>query len=279
MNMIFFDKCVSNKLEEAKEIWNENSIDLAYTALGDNTCLNLSTDKGHTELVKWLIEIGSPLDTKNMAGLSALRRASFKGNTEIVKALLEAGADPNIVDKDGRSPLIYAIIESLNPEIVALLLEYGADPTIPDKSKSGNTAIDYAADRHKWLRKSDVFDIINNIVILLAQKNGGYAVATTMLVDSDRKVGFMYREEPSSEYDSGWRFSRGDEAQDYYDKPENSVICNIATILRIDPGIKPYLESPVNTAFARENGNGEFQILKDFEFGHDKDENESTTPP
>jgi hypothetical protein len=207
-----------------------------------------------------------------MAGLTALRRASFKGNTQIVKALLEAGADPNIVDKDKRSPLIYAIIESLNPEIVALLLEHGADPNIPDKSKSGNTAIDYAADRHKWLRKSDVFDKINHIVVLLAQKNGGYAVATTKLVDSDRKVGFMYREEPVSEYDSGWRFSRGDEAQDYYEKSENLVICNIATILRKDPSIKPYLESSVNTAFRRENDNGEFQILTDFEFGHGDEE-------
>jgi DNA-directed RNA polymerase subunit RPC12/RpoP len=265
MNMTFFDLCVSNKLAEAKKIWNEYSIDLAYTALGDNTALNLSTEKGHTEVAKWLIEIGSPLDTKNMAGQNALRRASFKGNTQIVKALLEAGADPNIVDKDGCPPLIYAV-KSLNIETVSLLLEHDADPAIPNKANQ--TAINYAAQEQKWLRNSDRFDKINQIIILLAQKNGGYAITTKMLVDSNRKVRFMYREEPSSGHDSGWRFSCGDEAQDYYEKSENLVICNIATILSIDPSIKPYLESSVNTAFGRENENDEFRILEDFEFGY-----------
>ena len=98
-------------------------------------------------------------------------------------------------------------------------------------------------------------------------ENFGYVMATKMLVDNKRKVRFMYREEPSNEQDSGWRFFCGDEDQDYIDNPNNIAIYDINTILAIDKSITPYLKSVKGTAFEREDENGIFAISKDFAFG------------
>ncbi len=97
----------------------------------------------------------------------------------------------------------------------------------------------------------------------------GYVMATKMLVDNKRKVRFMYREEPSNEQDSGWRFFCGDEDQDYTDNPDNIAIYNIDTIIAIDKSITPYLNSAKGTALERENENSMFTVSKDFSFGEE----------
>lgn len=58
--------------------------------------------------------------------------AAQKGHTEIVKLLLDADADPNIQAIDGSTALILAV-ELRHKEIVRLLLEAGADSNIKDK--------------------------------------------------------------------------------------------------------------------------------------------------
>jgi hypothetical protein len=99
--------------------------------------------------------------------------------------------------------------------------------------------------------------------------NFGYALATKMLVDNKRKVRFMYREEPSNEQDSGWRFFCGDEGQEYTDNPDNIEIYDINTIIAIDKSITPYLKSAKGTALEREDENGIFTVSNDFSFGED----------
>ena len=98
-------------------------------------------------------------------------------------------------------------------------------------------------------------------------KNFGYVMATKMLVDNKRKVRFMYREEPSNEQDSGWRFFCGDEDQDSTDNPNNIAIYDINTIISVDESIEPYLKSAKGTALEREDENGVFTVSKDFAFG------------
>ena len=100
-------------------------------------------------------------------------------------------------------------------------------------------------------------------------ENFGYVVATKMLVDNKRKVRFMYREEPSNDQDSGWRFFCGDEDQDYTDNPDNIAIYDVDTIIAIDKSIMPYLNSIKGTALEREDENGVFTISEDFDFGEE----------
>lgn len=52
-------------------------------------------------IAKLLISRGSPLDTKNVNGETALHIAAKNGYTDIVKALLERGASISITDEDG----------------------------------------------------------------------------------------------------------------------------------------------------------------------------------
>ena len=75
------------------------------------------------------------------------------------------------------------------------------------------------------------------------------------------KVGFMYREEPLDDEDSGWRFLSGTEDQEYADNPENSKIFGVNAIANHDPAIIPYLKSPEGTELERIDGMDEFLVL------------------
>jgi hypothetical protein len=62
--------------------------------------------------------------------------------------------------------------------------------------------------------------------------------------------------------DSGWRFFAGDECQEYVDNPNNLAIYDINTIANYDSSIASILESPVGSAYER-NENGELQLIED----------------
>ena len=101
--------------------------------------------------------------------------------------------------------------------------------------------------------------------------NFGFVFATKMLVEGQRKVRFMYREEPDDPNDSGWRFFCGDEDQDYTDNPDNIGIYDISTILEIDNSVMPFLDSPFGAAFEREVENAPFTESEDFSFDEETD--------
>lgn len=71
---------------------------------------------------------------------TALMMAAKFNHKRIVALLLERGADPNSLDADKRTPLMYAIRSELY--IVLLLLDYGARVDIKDKDEM--TALDLA---------------------------------------------------------------------------------------------------------------------------------------
>ncbi len=73
----------------------------------------------------------------------------------------------------------------------------------------------------------------------------------------------MYREKPKEGnpfegYDSGWRFTAGDESDKYMQTVENSGIYKLNTICQYDPDIVPLLRAPYGTAYIRDE-NGVFQ--------------------
>ena len=67
-----------------------------------------------------------------------------------------------------------------------------------------------------------------------------------------KHVGFMYREQPDGEGDSGWRFLAGDESESYLRNADNFAIYDVNTIANYDPAIVPLLDSPLMSAFERE---------------------------
>ena len=83
-------------------------------------------------------------------------------------------------------------------------------------------------------------------------------IATNRITVEGYKVGYCYREEPDNGWDSGWRFTAGDESEAYMDDPNNAGIYKLNTICNDDPDIIPLLNTPAPCAFARDE-QGVFQ--------------------
>ncbi len=84
--------------------------------------------------------------------------------------------------------------------------------------------------------------------------NLGSCYASDAITVDGLKVGYMYREEPGNEADSGWRFFSGTESQEYADDPNNFEIYDVNTICNYDASIIPLLDSPPCCAFERHDG-------------------------
>ena len=95
----------------------------------------------------------------------------------------------------------------------------------------------------------------------LVEGRGG-CFATDMITVEGLKVGYMYREEPDFEIDSGWRFMSGRESQAYIDDAANLAIYDVNTIANYDPDIIPFLDAPVGAAFERQDGTGPFVAIE-----------------
>lgn len=79
----------------------------------------------------------------------------------------------------------------------------------------------------------------------------GYVIASNRVMKDRLPVGYLYRETPDGEGDSGCRLFSGEESQQYADEPANFAMYNASTVLEIAPEIAELLgtESPV--AFER----------------------------
>jgi hypothetical protein len=84
----------------------------------------------------------------------------------------------------------------------------------------------------------------------------GSCIASDRITVDGAHVGFMYREAPDNEIDSGWRFFSGDESQEYADDPEHFAIYDVNTIANYDPSIVGLLDTPVGCAFERDTSSG-----------------------
>ena len=91
----------------------------------------------------------------------------------------------------------------------------------------------------------------------------GGCFATDKITVDGMKVGFMYREEPDDDRDSGWRFLSGTETDDYMDDENNSMIYNVNTIANYDKAIIPYLNSPIGSELERLEGSDEFRSYQE----------------
>ena len=96
----------------------------------------------------------------------------------------------------------------------------------------------------------------------LAKGRGGCFATDRITVDGC-KVGYMYREEPDFDSDSGWRFFSGQESQAYLDDPRYLAIYDVNTIANYDPEIIPLLDAPVGSAFERVDAAGPFVAVEE----------------
>jgi uncharacterized protein len=104
---------VANRPEAMKLAIRLGGDPRAVTSPYRGTALIAAAHLGHHEVVRALVEAGAPLDHVNNLGWTAVIEAIVLGDggsnhLASLKHLLDAGANPNIPDRDGRTPLALA---------------------------------------------------------------------------------------------------------------------------------------------------------------------------
>ena len=102
-------------------------------------------------------------------------------------------------------------------------------------------------------------------------ENATGCIATNRITVEGCKVGYCYREKADGDWDSGWRFTAGDESNEYMDDPNNAGIYSLNSICNDDPDIIPLLNTPAPCAFERDE-NGVFQQIKDWKPDEDEED-------
>lgn len=92
-------------------------------------------------------------------------------------------------------------------------------------------------------------------------KYSGSCIASDKITVEGLSVGYMYREEPLFDTDSGWRFFSGTEDQAYVDNPNNAAIYDLNTIANYDSLIIPFLGLEVGVEIEK-NSEGELTVIK-----------------
>ncbi|XP_038934758.1 fibronectin type 3 and ankyrin repeat domains 1 protein isoform X2 [Rattus norvegicus] len=103
--------------------------------LGGCTALHWAADGGHCPVIDWMIKDGCEVDVVDTgSGWTPLMRVSaVTGSQKVASLLIEAGADVNVRDKDGKTPLMVAVLNN-HEQLVQLLLDKGADATVKNEN-------------------------------------------------------------------------------------------------------------------------------------------------
>lgn len=89
-----------------------------------------------------------------------------------------------------------------------------------------------------------------------------FCIASNRVLVDGNLVGYMYRESPSNEDDSGWRFLCGDESDSYMATTQNHRAVPLNTMANYDTAIIPYLEWPIGTGLQRDSETFEFEQVE-----------------
>jgi len=81
---------------------------------------------------------------------------------------------------------------------------------------------------------------------------------TSRVLNEGVPVGYLYREDPDNEKDSGWRILAGDESDAYMDEAENIHFVSLGAVLSCDDSIIGLLDRPSGSSFTRETETNEF---------------------
>jgi ankyrin repeat protein len=94
--------------------------------------IHLAAFHDHAELLRYLIDQGADINSKDAGGCTPLHLASRWGHTGMVRLLLELGGDGGLRDREGWTPLITALYGN-HTETAQVLQE--ADSASPAKDR------------------------------------------------------------------------------------------------------------------------------------------------
>lgn len=155
-------------LKDQKELeyFTSKGIDLKSTDNNGNGIFNYAARKGNVHLLEQLVKKDIDYKTLNKEGGNAFMFAAqgtrgFSNSLPVYQYLKSIGLEPNIVTKDGSTPLHRIAYSNTDPAIYKLFLEAGA--SVDQKDDDGNTPFLNAASRNDLeivkLLSKDVKDI------------------------------------------------------------------------------------------------------------------------
>ena len=120
-------------------------IQIDATNMADETALMLAANANDLASANLLIEAGASVNRPNW---TPLHYAASKGHTAMIRLLIENDAYIDAESPNGTTPLMMAAYYA-SPNAVKLLLEEGADPLL--RNQGGQTALDMALVKDKKL--------------------------------------------------------------------------------------------------------------------------------
>lgn len=129
-------------LKVARLLINAPGIRLNQLNPFNENALMIACLQGDLPIVKLMVNRGAEI---NKTGWTPLAYAATKGHTEIVKYLVDHSAYIDAQAPNGTTPLMMAAYFGFD-DTVKVLLDEGADPRI--KNKLGYTAVELAVQRH-----------------------------------------------------------------------------------------------------------------------------------
>ncbi len=91
------------------------------------------------------------------------------------------------------------------------------------------------------------------------------AIVSIEVAHQGLPIGWLYREEPDRDGDSGWRVFSGAEPDDFADDASNFVILSLKELIALDPDLEAVLDAPFHSCFEREDNAGPFHLAEDFD--------------
>ncbi len=82
---------------------------------------------------------------------------------------------------------------------------------------------------------------------------------TKRILEDGELVGYLYREEPDEERDSGWRLTANDQSDEYMSKSENVAYVSLGAVLSRDDSFRELLDAPSGSAFMRNPETGDYE--------------------
>lgn len=104
-------------------ILDEYIHDIHKTTIFRSSILHFAIIGDNIDTIKYLIEKGAKINTRNMFGETPLHWCCKQGNLNVLKLLIQKGADLNVVDYDGNS-LLHWVAEYNHISILKELLYY-----------------------------------------------------------------------------------------------------------------------------------------------------------
>ncbi|MDQ7826952.1 MAG: ankyrin repeat domain-containing protein [Candidatus Eremiobacteraeota bacterium] len=112
-----------NQPQRVKELISSHEVNVDLKDSNATTPLHWASQRGHNDLVTFLISRGASVNILDRWRATPLHYASQNGHTEIVKRLIANGAIPYVANLEGAVPLHLAA----NAEIAAMLKECGGE--------------------------------------------------------------------------------------------------------------------------------------------------------